>query len=343
MDNIVSDSVNPPEKRCTKCKQSKPATLEYFSANKTRPDGLQHRCKECVKAAWKLAHPKTPKPPKKQNAPEGYKRCISCKQVKPATEEYFYVCKSQADLLDYYCKDCKSEKAKARYTKKRPDYTAPPGYKMCHKCREVKPATEEYFHIDTTKHDGFVVHCKDCKNAYGKQYTLDNKEDVNARQRKRRANHLEEYRERDRVYYRNNREKFSVYSKRYYLFFREAKLEYQRRYFQTHKEQVKEANNRYRIAHQAECNARGRNRRARVRNAEGSHTKQDIQRQYNAQRGKCYYCHKKLGDRYHVDHIVPIARGGSNGPDNLVVACPTCNCSKKDKLLHEWIGGGRLV
>lgn len=44
-----------------------------------------------------------------------------------------------------------------------------------------------------------------------------------------------------------------------------------------------------------------------------------------------------------VDHVVPLVKGGSNGPDNLVIACSTCNLRKNDKLPHEWPEGGRLL
>jgi len=80
--------------------------------------------------------------------------------------------------------------------------------------------------------------------------------------------------------------------------------------------------------------------------APGSHTIEDVKRQYDRQKGKCYYCGKKLGtgkNAYHVDHIIPLSRGGSNDISNLVIACPQCNVSKQDKLLHEWLEGGRLL
>jgi len=89
--------------------------------------------------------------------------------------------------------------------------------------------------------------------------------------------------------------------------------------------------------------ANTRNRRARLRRAEGKHTAKDIRIQYARQKGKCYYCHKKLGKSYHVDHIVPITRGGSNDPDNLVITCHHCNESKNDRLPHEFPEGGRLL
>jgi 5-methylcytosine-specific restriction endonuclease McrA len=41
--------------------------------------------------------------------------------------------------------------------------------------------------------------------------------------------------------------------------------------------------------------------------------------------------------------VVPLSRGGSNGPENIVIACPTCNLAKKDKMPHEWPEGGRLL
>jgi 5-methylcytosine-specific restriction endonuclease McrA len=50
-----------------------------------------------------------------------------------------------------------------------------------------------------------------------------------------------------------------------------------------------------------------------------------------------------VGDTYHVDHVVPLVRGGSDDPSNLVIACVPCNLSKGDKLPHEWKRSGRLL
>lgn len=36
-------------KQCTKCKEEKPATPEYFRRNKNNKDGLSHQCKACFK------------------------------------------------------------------------------------------------------------------------------------------------------------------------------------------------------------------------------------------------------------------------------------------------------
>lgn len=51
---------------------------------------------------------------------------------------------------------------------------------------------------------------------------------------------------------------------------------------------------------------------------------------------RCVYCGSIQGP-FHFDHIFPVSRGGRNEPSNLVVACDTCNISKNDRTLVEWV------
>ena len=112
---------------------------------------------------------------------------------------------------------------------------------------------------------------------------------------------------------------------------RERVIERQRRYFADHPE-----------VHRANRS----NRRARIRGNGGTHTAADIAAQRKRQKGVCFWrateeCQArggKLGRRWHVDHVVPLALGGSNGPENLVIACPTCNCSKGHSHPMDWAG-----
>jgi 5-methylcytosine-specific restriction endonuclease McrA len=46
---------------------------------------------------------------------------------------------------------------------------------------------------------------------------------------------------------------------------------------------------------------------------------------------------KNLDNACSVDHVIPLARGGTNTLDNLVIACVRCNNEKNDMLLSEWI------
>lgn len=52
---------------------------------------------------------------------------------------------------------------------------------------------------------------------------------------------------------------------------------------------------------------------------------------------QCAYCGDDAGC---ADHVMPLSRGGSNDPDNLVACCMPCNSSKSDLLLSEWKGRG---
>lgn len=71
--------------------------------------------------------------------------------------------------------------------------------------------------------------------------------------------------------------------------------------------------------------------------------KEMILSKYQTQRAKCYWCLKPLGKVYHLDHVNPISRGGTNDVSNLVLACPSCNLSRGNKLPHEWPDGNRLI
>lgn len=67
------------------------------------------------------------------------------------------------------------------------------------------------------------------------------------------------------------------------------------------------------------------------------HTAADVALCTTAQDSCCFYCGFPMG-RPTTDHVMPLSRGGGNGPDNIVVSCPACNFSKHNRLLgSEWI------
>ncbi len=49
--------------------------------------------------------------------------------------------------------------------------------------------------------------------------------------------------------------------------------------------------------------------------------------------GKCAYCKGQLlyEEPWHIDHIKPVSRGGTNDLTNLVLSCIRCNLEKSDK------------
>ncbi|TAH35370.1 MAG: HNH endonuclease [Alphaproteobacteria bacterium] len=78
---------------------------------------------------------------------------------------------------------------------------------------------------------------------------------------------------------------------------------------------------------------RQENRLWHFRRNEGRYTKSDIKELYSIQDGLCYYCGVSLRDdnhkpKFEIDHMVALADGGSEWPDNLALACRRCNQDK---------------
>lgn len=90
----------------------------------------------------------------------------------------------------------------------------------------------------------------------------------------------------------------------------------------------------------ANCHAR----RARERAAVGRFTAEQIDRLYLLQLGRCASCRTPLNGRFHRDHRTALARGGSNGIDNIELLCRSCNSRKRDKDPIKWANeNGRLL
>jgi len=194
--------------------------------------------------------------------------------------------------------------------------------KRCPQCGESYPLTSKFFYRDKTHDNGFQSMCKACKKnkhksryaanpAYmrekAKQWVKEHRRQHNANNQKWIKDHPEYRRKKDRDWRQRNIE-----------LARQQDRDWQK-------------NNRDKDA------VKSRRRRALKANAPGSHTATDIDCLYINQRGLCAYCSTPLHGNYHVDHVIPLSRGGSNNPDNLVLACATCNTSKGDKLISEWV------
>lgn len=141
--------------------------------------------------------------------------------------------------------------------------------------------------------------CKVCDSKFAK----------NECERLRYAAHREKIRSKQREYYNKNKEAIRDRHKEYYDKNKEAYLGY--------------------------VNAR----RARKNNADGIYTKKDVNHLYKQQDGRCAnpFCQVSLLNGYHVDHNIPLARGGSNWPSNLQLLCQPCNDSKGIKTMEEWL------
>lgn len=225
--------------------------------------------------------------------------------------------------------------------------------KRCSKCGTEYPETPEYFHRDAKSKTGLSYRCKKCVKKAGAEWYAANREHVRERGRRYYQANRERILERDRAYYyahpgqwieRNRRyaaanpEKVKLWKAKYRETHREELRQKGRDYVRATREQREIARKKWRQNNPEQARAEIIRYRARKRQAPGTHTGEDIRAQYQAQRGRCWWCGNLLNGTYHVDHLIPLSRGGSNAPENIVLACPSCNMSKNNKLPHEWIG-----
>lgn len=194
--------------------------------------------------------------------------------------------------------------------------------KRCPKCGELKPRTE--FSRDTSKPDGRHSHCKACIH----EYCAANREHRREYDRKYRAANAERARE----YRAATAERKREYLRKYYAANREHMAEYKRTYRQTD-------------AGKAARRAGNHNRRARKLAAGGTFTAADLVAIRAAQTDKhgqlrCWICGKPIKGTPHLDHFMPLDKGGPNSAGNLHYTHAKCNLEKAAKLPAEF---GRLI
>ena len=166
------------------------------------------------------------------------------------------------------------------------------------------------------------------KDLYHKVYREANKEKIKDANKNHYDNNKEQKREYNKIYREANKEKIKESQKDY----RYNNKEQTKSYREANKEQLTEYHKEYCKANPEKFSNYSRKRRARKMEAEGSvhfllHL--DLLKE---QDNKCVYCGKDLSEGYHMDHIVPLSKGGTNWPDNLQILCPTCNLVKNGKL-----------
>lgn len=227
----------------------------------------------------------------------------------PETSEYFEPAPGYRNGLRAQCRVCILDQRRLKNGWKKPHKVMPrarDGFKYCPRCEEEFPATLEYFSPDKQFKSGLASACKKCVAEMSRDWRTRNPD-----------KHLEAKRE----WRKNNPEKV-----------KQQKSDSQKR----NRASANKRASRYTKRHPDRINARTRNRYARKIAAEGTHTDADIAAHYEMQNGLCAYCGIRLFHDYHVDHYIPLIKGGSNWPDNLLLSCMTCNISKNGLLFEEW-------
>lgn len=207
-----------------------------------------------------------------------------------------------------------------------------PQERKCKICQKVYPLSSEYWHRDSKAKYGLRTFCKPCAKVRNKEYRERDLESYNEKQRKRYRRDIDKR----RAYNAANAERIATYKREWRKANPDKVKKHKRDSAKRHPESHNKRNKRYRDNHPEKMRQKSRTQWARRKTTEGKYTQKEIDRLYEEQHGYCAYCGIRLFDRFHVDHVVPISRGGTNHYDNLLLACPHCNQSKNDKLIEEW-------
>lgn len=289
------------------------------------------------------------------------KRCTKCGEEKPATNEFFGACKRVKSGLKSACKECRSKEYKenpktleqAARVRAENEARQKDPFRVCTKCGERKLKNTENFAADKGQPEGLHCWCRPCQTEAQKRRTAANPELARARAKATREKHggkyyanrradpqyVERKRSADRTYHQRMRQDDDWLSKE-----RQRSREYARelRADPEGRQRQKEAQARYNAKNPEKIRARAARGRARREAVEGVFDAQDLSAAFKRQSGRCLYCGCAVGSRgnrtkWHADHFIPISRGGTNHPENIVIACETCNLVKYNKMPWEWM------
>jgi 5-methylcytosine-specific restriction endonuclease McrA len=190
--------------------------------------------------------------------------------------------------------------------------------KTCAVCRAELSRSE--FHKDKTKKDGLVSTCKPCAKARATEWYLANPERAKEARRgwdSRNRDHLNALRKQQR---KDNPERFRAKRER---LDKGRQAENVKRWVENNRDRRR----MHALAHQ--------NKR---RHAPGTgFTADDVLRLLHEQNFECVACRASVQEKRHVDHIVPLSRGGRNDLDNIQILCPPCNLCKRARDNDEFM------
>ena len=110
-----------------------------------------------------------------------------------------------------------------------------------------------------------------------------------------------------------------------------------REWRQRNAEHLTEYHRKWRADNPEKVRAKIQKRRAHLRSAVADLTSAEWEAQVASQGGRCHWCGSSIADGFHMDHVMPLARGGLHTAANVVASCAECNLSKGARHPFEWI------
>ena len=192
--------------------------------------------------------------------------------------------------------------------------------KACSKCEIEKPLTE--YNKDKRVKCGLRAFCRVCERDYYRKYREENREKAITYRKK---------------WKKENREKVRADKRKWAKGWRERNPEISRarsrKYKEENPEKVKAYKKKWRKENLEKKRLHNSKRRAVLREATTEDfSYEDLLDFWNKNEinyKECFYCEKEMPDKVeHIDHYVPLAKGGTHTKNNLRPSCARCNTMK---------------
>lgn len=216
--------------------------------------------------------------------------------------------------------------------------------RICSDCGQEYPLTKEYFRYQKDKSGKYYFQhrCINCRRMKEREYYKEI--DGAAKMSEWRKEHPDKYKAAKRRYAERHPDKVKAMKQRERKKnaegYRQRGLKWRLADPERAKDRANQNYRRMKARHPGYIRQTNESRLYRMINAGGPIDKELALELYNEQEGRCAYCgisvYHSIDRDVHVEHILPISRGGTNDRDNLVITCGHCNWSKGNKTLAEW-------
>jgi 5-methylcytosine-specific restriction endonuclease McrA len=234
------------------------------------------------------------------------KLCTDCKTEKPTS---LFSSAGQGSYLRPQCKSCTKSRELSRLAARRLADGPAPTVRCCSKCSKSKPCTPEFFKRRNDSPHGLSPECSVCLGIRNLEWSrTENGKNLKAKHAPKYKSKRAEY---AKTYQKKNKDRINAYCKEWRL-----------RDVDRHRANEREVAKRdfeKRVAYR------------HMRRAAGTFSYSVIPFLKAQQKGKCPICRGLLTSLVEVDHIMPIALGGTNESSNLQLLCRSCNRSKGAK------------
>ncbi len=175
--------------------------------------------------------------------------------------------------------------------------------KVCAKCKKRKRFSA--FNQSLRGKFGLHSYCRTCDAANKRKWYLVNKVHVV---------------EKSKEWNKQNSDRFSKNQHKHKKKYADRYSEYYKQWAETNREN---------------CRLRKHKYYAQLKRQLGEVSPNIIEHLFVDQKGLCFYCNRELQE-YHLEHMLPISKGGLHDDSNLCISCPTCNLRKHNKTAEEF-------